>query len=183
MEDVGALALLQFYSGLSSLNAARQKAVRELLASYNARGMRFAFFRKFPETLSLPCQLEDKVFLEYVADPSHEVRLYYRLKGQEDYRTEQMKNCFEGIFVREFILFDTETLECYTEEYDDDKLVNQSSIRTLTTGGASSGSQSRYGLLCRMSAEAAGGESGKLAEDLDNYYQMEYLTKELFTLL
>ena len=183
MEDVARLALLQFYSGLSKLSQSRQKAVRKLLTDYNERGMRFAFFCRFPETLSLSCQLEDKAFLEYVTDPSHEVRLYYRLKGEEEYTCEEMKNLFEGIFVREFILFEPEELECYLEEYQNDKLLHRSSPRTLSASEPSGRGMSRYGLLCRMSKEAQQGELQKLSEDLDNYHQMEYLTKELFTLL
>ena len=181
MEDVAKLALLQFYSGLSVLSQNRQKAAQALLSLYNDRGIRFAFFRRFPESLSLSCQLEDKAFLEYVTNPAHEVKLYYRLKGQEDYSCEQMKNCFEGIFVREFILFDGETLECYIEEYNDGILISRSSQRTLTAGEVSGRGQSRYALLCRMNAEAQ--DTEKLTEDLDNYYQMDYLTRELFTLL
>ena len=183
MEDVAMLALLQYYSGLTNLSPNRQKAARDLLSRYNEKGIRFAFFRKFPEALTLSCQLEDKAFLEYVTNPAHEVKLFYRLKGNEEFSCEQMKNCFEGIFVREFILFDSEILECYTEEYDRDTLVSRSPLRTLTANDPSQRHPSRYGLLCRMSGEAARSEMDKLSEDLENYYQMEYLTKELFTMV
>ena len=180
MEDVAKLALLQHYAGRSELNGEQTDAAQRLISEYNARGMRFAFFKNFPEELTRICQLEDKVFLEYVADPQHTVRLFYRMKGEKDYTSEPMRNCFEGIFVREFILFAENAAECYTEEYEEGVLVNRSAVRTLSASDPGEDTLSRYGQLCRMSALAEEGNTQELSRLLQNYEITDTLTAELF---
>ena len=184
LEDVCLLALLQHYAGLAERTPAQEEAAKALLTHYNALGIRFAFYQRFPRQLRLPCQLDDKVFLEYVADPSHSIILFYRLKGSEtEWQQELMKNIFEGIFVREFILFEGETIECYIEDHSAETLVKKSGIRELTSSGANEYPRSRFAMLCEMSESAREGKEQELKEQLDNYFQTDYLTREIFTLV
>lgn len=184
LEDVCWLALLRYYSRQVELKKEQEKTAASLLARYSGQGMRFAFYQKFPRALRRPYQLEDKVFLEYVTNPENTVTLYHRIRGrQAEYEQELMKDCFEGIHVKEFILFYGEELECYTEETAADGTVKKSGIRVLQAGNASLEGYGRYQTLNRMiRAEQAGNTEG-LKQELENYRQLDYLTKELFTLL
>ncbi len=183
LEDVCTLALLQYYSAKSTLSKEQEESVASLLADFNRRGMRFAFYQKFPLHLRLPYQLEDKVFLEVAADPAHSVLLHYRRRDlNEEFREERMKDCFEGINVKEFILFEGEEVECYTEELLDGEPVKRSDTRILRkTEGFGSGG--RYELLNRILESQSAGEEEAVREGLENYFQLDYLTRELFTLI
>ena len=129
------LALLRYYSRQVELKKEQEKTAASLLARYSGQGMRFAFYQKFPRALRRPYQLEDKVFLEYVTNPENTVTQYHRIRGrQAEYEQELMKDCFEGIHVKEFILFYGEELECYTEETAADGTVKKSGIRVLQAG-------------------------------------------------
>ncbi len=186
MEDVELLALLQHYAGMENLGGRRARLSEKLLDDFCERGMRFAFYLKFPHKLIRASQTDDRVFMEYVADPSHRVVLYYRRKGQDEYQKEVMNNIFEGIFVREFIIFDTEEMDCYTEEYDaSGTLIKTSGHRILTSQQSDERDTSRYAQLGRMSRKAVEGESGRqaLMKDLESYIQLDYLTEKLFTLV
>ena len=184
LEDVCKLALLQYYAGLPSLKGKRRETAAELIEEYNSRNMQFAFFTRFDEELVQMCQLEDKVFLEYATNPEHKVYLYYRMKDvEEEYHKEAMKDCFEGIFVREFVLFDTERLECYMEEYDGETLVTRSDLRTMTAAETGERLKDRYAMISRMSRSAREENWEQLEADLDTYYQTGYLTEEIFTLI
>ncbi|MDO5344282.1 MAG: DUF5717 family protein [Lachnospiraceae bacterium] len=183
LEDVCLLALLEHYSRMVSLTPEQERMVSELLLEYNGRGMRFAFYQAFPLKLRRPYQLEDKVFLEYVASPEDTVMLYYRIRGQqEEYLQEPMKNCFEGIYVKEFILFYGEELECYTQELREEQVVKTSDKRILTARAAEENG-SRYDLLNRICRAQEEQDTGKLTEALESYGQLDYLTKEIFTLI
>ena len=195
LEDVCALALLQYYSGLPSLSDQRKKTARKLLDRYQDRGMRFAFYQRFPAEITGQMQLNERVFLEYVANPEHTVLLYYRMLGQEEeWKKEPLRNVFEGIFVREFILFEGEVLECYLEEYEPDvsaaesragvkpKMVSRSDVRRLR-GADSSDETTRYAMINRLGKLLLQGNEKTFREELENYYQTDYLTKELFTLI
>ena len=182
MEDVCRLALLQHYSARGEIPKEAERLIRSLLTYYDKEGIRFRFYREFPEEIRYPLQLEDKVFMEYVADPSHQVLLYFRMQGEEDYHCEPMKNCFEGIFVREFILFAEERIECYVEEYVGETLVNTSQVRQLQSEARET-EGSRYALINRMLAHEASGDQEALKADLDNYYQTDYIMGKIFTLI
>lgn len=184
IEDVCSLALLRYYSRQMSLKKEQEKTARDLLALYSGRGMRFAFYQKFSRALRRPYQLEDKVFLEYVANPESTVILYHRLKGgQEEFIQEPMKNCFEGIHVKEFILFYGDELECYTEETAPDGTVKTSGLRTLTPGSASLEGSGRYQLLNRMLRAREEQDLEGVKQELENCRQLDCLTKEIFTLI
>ena len=184
VEDVCKLALLRYFSGLPSLGEHREHTVEALLKEYDERDIRFDFYRKFPYRLRRRCQLEDKVFLEYVADPSHTVIACFRRTGEEgEFDREPMKNAFEGIFVKEFILFETETLECYIEEYNGDELINTSSRRILSGLGGEGAPRDRFAMLGEMSRYEQDGQMQKLSEGLENYRQLDYLTQKIFLLV
>ena len=72
------------------------------------QGMYFAFFGKLPVSVLSPYQLDDKTFVEYHADPSAKVTLYYALDAglgnQVKYQTEPLRDLYEGIFAKSFTL-------------------------------------------------------------------------------
>ena len=182
-DDVCLLALLQYYSSLPDLSEEREALAVQLLNLYCSRDIRFDFFRKFPARMRSRAQLEDRIFLEYVADPSHTAVVFTRPAGSSSpFERRQMKNCFLGIFVKEFVLFDTEQIECYIEEYDGEEKVRTTDLRTLSTYLPEDAPRDRYAMLCRMSREAKEGNMKQLQEDLENYRQMDHLTRELFTM-
>ena len=109
--------------------------------------------------------------------------LHYRLKGQEEYTQELMKNCFEGIHVKEFILFYGDELDCYTEETTPDSTVKTSGQWVLTPGTASLDGTGRYQLLNRIIRARKEQDEETARRELDNYRQLDYLTKEVFTLI
>ena len=155
-----------------------------LLSLYCAQDIRFDFFRKFPAKLRSRAQLEDRVFLEYVANPEHTALVYLREAGSgQAFRAEPMKNCFEGIFVKEFVLFDEERIECYIEEYDGEEKVRTTDLRTLSTHLPGDAPGDRYALLCRMSSQAAAGNTDELRKEISNYLQMDIMTRELFSMI
>ena len=94
-----------------------------------------------------------------------------------------MKNCFEGIFVREFILFEGEQLECYIEEYNGDEKVRTLDSRTLRMHRLADAPQDRFAILSRMSGEMAQGDREKLKQELNSYLQTQYLVREVFTMV
>jgi hypothetical protein len=89
LPDTCALALLQYLSGLIKLTEEKKKTASKLLEQFSSRGIRFAFFQRFPAELTDPLSIDDKVFLECVADPASSVKLYYRFRGTDGEWTEE----------------------------------------------------------------------------------------------
>ena len=181
-KDICLLALLQYYSRMDELDQTRQEIVRSLLEEFGARGIRLAFFRNFPRKLRPSLQMEDRVFLEYSADPRHTVSVRYRLPGDQTPRQDVMKCMFENIFVKEFILFEGETMECTVKELDGDVLVQEQTM-SLKASPTHELEGSRYAMISEMIRAEASEDQEKLRQLLASWQQMDALTKELFTVL
>lgn len=181
-EDVCRLALLQYYSGRPSLDDRQEKRTEQLLEEYNRKGMRFAFWKKFPAHLLAPYQMEGREFVEYVCSPKHEVMICYRKKSTDAYKNEVVRNYFEGIFVREFTLFAGEELEYYLEEQSEHG-VKRTELCLLTSGWEESGGYTQYELLNRILHAKDCGDEKALRQGLEDFLLQEYLAKELFTLI
>ena len=185
LPDVCALALLQYLSRLPEYTHEQKEAAEALLEKYSARGMRFAFFQRFPFEMRRNLGCDDRVFCEAVADTRSTVKLFYRIRYEnEPYIEAAMKDVFEGIRVREFVLFEGEQLECYTEETraDGNRIVR--AHRVLKAGAVPEElEQSRYGRLNRMARMLEEGNDEAFRQELKEYRQLDVITKELFTLL
>jgi len=75
--------------------------------------MVFPFFRDFYGKIPLPMHILDEYYVEYTADPACEVKIRYIISsGYEpgNYETETMRDIFGGIRVKEFVIFQDETL-------------------------------------------------------------------------
>lgn len=77
----------------------------------------------------------------------------------------------------------TKKVECYLEEYDGDTLLFTGSRRILTAPELSASDNSRYALLSRMNERMSLQDEKGLEDELRNYYQLENLTKAIFTLI
>lgn len=185
LPDVCALALLQYLSGVVQRKKNQDKAAQELLETYSLRSIRFAFYRNFPQEMIGKLGIEDKVFLECVANPESTVRLYYRPKHRSvPYKEELMRNVFEGIRVREFVLFGDEVLECYTEETRPDGEKRRSGCRTLRAGQIPDLLiQSKFGRISEMTRLIDNGCESAFLDAYEEYRQADSLTREIFTLV
>ncbi|MCD8338161.1 MAG: DUF5717 family protein [Lachnospiraceae bacterium] len=188
-EEVCRLALLQYYAREVSLTKPQRVYAAEMLDEFNTKGMRFAFYRRFDEELRKPLQLQGHVFAEYVGNPKSTVRIEYRYKGQDTVLTELVPDCFEGIFVREFTLFDGEELECrFVEELPSESATGaeKKEIRSdkwILRADQEEQDMGRYGMLNRLCAAARTGDEAQFAENLDSWLTLEYLVEEVFTLI
>ena len=182
-EEVARLALLQYYARSSSKEEQRRMIIAQLLEEFGAKGMKFAFWKRFDAELLRPYQMEGRVFAEYVCNPEHEVAIYYRMRESgEEYRKENVDNYFDGVFVKEFTLFAGEELECYLEEKDG-KEVKKTDVRILKADAVASDSSTKFGFLNRMSEALAKGDDKALWEQIESWKTLEYLVEEVFTLV
>lgn len=182
-EEVCRLALLQYYSTQVELTGQRRAYASDLLEEFNRKGMRFAFWNKFDRELLAPYQMEGRVFAEYVGDPESTVTIWYRPKdSEEEYRKETMKNCFEGIFVREFTLFYGDEVECRIEEETETER-KKTDERVLSLRQEEKTGAVWYDQVNRIAKALQEQDLETVDAELDNYLLLSYLAKELFPLI
>ena len=78
----------------------------------------FPFFTEYEELLPEMVQFTDKTMLEYRTLPQKHCYVHYRFAGDEDneYKSMEMREMYEGIFVASFVLFFGEQLQYYITE-------------------------------------------------------------------
>lgn len=182
MEEICRLALLKHYSEQQKLAADQIENICILLYQFQQKGLRFSFYQKFPQELTRMYQVEDRVFIEKRYPADSQVMLYYRMSGETEWKCEPMRNMYQGIFVREFLLFYGEKLEYYlTCERKGKKETTKTDIIHMTRSQAEG--KSRYQMLNRILAAKTIGSREETEKALREYMEMEAMVKACFSLM
>ncbi len=154
--------------------------LRELLA----QNMYFPYFKEYAEHIVFMRQFADKTMIQYKTDNGNKAVIHYLLEadGQSkgEYVTEEMKDMFYGIYVKQFILFFGEKLQYYITETGEE-------INQLTESGTLGRSdtdreqkESKYTLINDIAIGRVLHDDHTMSKLLYEYYEREYMAKELF---
>lgn len=182
LNDACRLGLLKHFAEREKLTGRQFLIADELLLDYTGRNIYFSFYRRLEKKLVLKYDLYDRFFLEYHTEPSNHVLVYYRM-GKGDYIKEELTEMYDGIFVKEFILFFGESVQYYITENDgisekvteSNCIINHDIVETDCPG--------KYAQLNEMLQQLALQDTGALIHAMKNYYGMQQVTEEIFDLL
>ncbi len=186
-DEICELALLKYFAGKSGLEDEERQMVQEFMDDLILkRGIVFPFFRKFADMIpAMDCYM-DKTFLEYRSETENPVILHYMRKSRDksgEYRMEELKNCYAGIYVRSFQLFAGEVVQYYITEKKGEK---EKLVESGTLGGDGEADRSevgRFGMINHLIDDALHGREEKARKILGQYYETEFSAGKLFTLL
>ena len=182
---VCSLALLKALAKEKASGEYYRRMEEELLKECAKEEMVFSFFRKLPPELLSPYQLDDKTCVEYHTDPEASVTLYYRLDTglgiEEEYKSEPLKNVYEGIFTKTFTLFFGETLHYYFLTEKNGKTA-KTSERVISMSRVDGTPMSKYQLLNQMLSARHLDKDREVAAELKKYLRQEQYVKEMFTI-
>ena len=185
IDFVCSLALLEAYSKEKKLEKKQLCNAEEILQKCVKQGMYFAFFGKLPVSVLSPYQLDDKTFVEYHADPSAKVTLYYALDAglgnQVKYQTEPLRDLYEGIFAKSFTLFYGETLRYYFESVTGER-VNRTQERVLTMNKIEGTPVSKYHMINQMLSARRLDKKKEVFSQVKKYLRQEQYVKKMFVI-
>lgn len=161
-----------------------EELLESILEKYIYQGISFAFYAKLNRKLKKKYQLFDKYYLEYKSRPGEKVQMRYKSgENQDVYVTEEMTEMYEGIYVKEFILFFGESIQYYISERQEGEM-------TATESGMITGEkpdnfkeEGRYGLLNELFYLREQGSTKGLAQRMQHYRNILEKTEEKFTIL
>lgn len=186
MDVICRLALLKFYSSCERLEEGQERMAVQLLREFDQRGLRFAFFRRLPPALIQAYQVEDKVFVEERFHPGSRVTIHYALhpggREPESFKSEPMRDMYQGIYNKEFLLFYGETLTYYltVERGGETETLPR---REIALGKVEPGGRTRYKLLNQILAARAVGNSEETERALRLYLSQEKFVDTAFTIM
>ena len=156
------------------------------LAELTEEGIRLEFFKCFSDCPIVQQELADKTILEYHTNPWVRPRIHYVIPGEDGgadgYMAEYMKEAYNGVFFKEFVLFFGENLQYYiTEEQDGQEQLTasgtlQKSDQYITDGNG------RYELLNDIATRKSLQEYTAMDKLLEEYYRKDFVNGRLFEL-
>lgn len=180
------LAYLKYYAeNRSEITPEIKENIKEFLQDLLAKQIILPLFKEYQGYIPALDILQDKSILEYRAKPGHRATIHYLIQkeggAEEEYCRENMKDMFEGICVKEFILFFGERLQYYiTEETDGKEQVTQSGTINRSDMGDAVHENSRFNMLNDIMI-------GKTLQDYDTvdkllgeYYKRDFMVERLF---
>ncbi len=182
MEEICALALLKHYSEQPRLTEEQTGNVRRLLHRFTQEGLRFSFYQSFPRELTQTYQVEDRVFVEERYPADSKVTICYRLSGMEEWKSEPMRNMYQGIFVKEFLLFYGEKLE-YRLICERGKERWESEPKEIHMTQTQGDGRSRFRMLNQILAAKTVGNQEETNKALRQYLEKDALVKACFSLV
>lgn len=183
LNPVCRIGFLKWCASGRELSPEEKQQAEIILAECSARECCFAFFQTLPPEFAGKYLYHDRVFLEYRTSPGSRVMLYYLPVGSEDYVELQMKEMYDGIFVKEFLVFYGEKIPYYIKEEKEDTWMVTESGQVQTQELCVNAEGSRYDILNDMMVSWQIKDEATLLERLDAYGRLDGMIREQFGIL
>ncbi len=185
------IAVLKYLSQQPELSKEETEFVDYNVNNLYEKGLVFPFFKDFYGKISLPVHIMDEHYVEYIADPECEVEISYFISSTKDdigadykecrFVTETMKEVYEGIRVKEFVLFQDELLQYYISEIhkDGEKITMSRSVH-FDESMDNMRVSSKYHNLNTMMIAREMGDDTTLVDMMKEYAKEQQAVKNLF---
>lgn len=143
----------------------------------------FAFFKSLPARLQEKYMFHDRIMVEYRTTPQAKVYINYLPVGHTKYVEQEMKQMYDGIFAKEFLVFYEENIPYYIKEELNGEYKVTESGQVVKQNIANDGEESRPVQIDDMMAAWHMKDEAALLKLLEAYGQEDEMVKREFTLL
>ena len=181
------LALIRHYASLNSLGEQQKELAEQILPGLLDEGLSFPYYKNLAQFIPVPEEVLDKesVMFRGSRDKGYEIRMRI-LPEETEFRTEQLRNMFMNLFVRQEILFAGESWEYEIRENGKDEVLLQGVIRSSEENSAAEKDglkqHSRFACLNNMTKSLARKDEKTLRAEMESFAAREDLAAELFGL-
>lgn len=200
LNDSCKLACFKWLTEQQSRSEQQDELLKTLLSEYLKRKMYFAFYQELPSELLVKYHLYDRIFLEYRTNPAWKVRVSVgqdvannqetencqdagNNQEAENYQEEEMKQMYEGIFVKPFVVFFGEKIPYYIKEERPEGEVITESGHISTNDLMTQVDASSYDMINDMMISYQLNDNETLRELYVQYQELEQLVEKSFGLL
>ena len=177
------LALTKYYAGCQSLTDRQKELCRDLTEVLLRAGMIFPYMQKLADHIPMPEDVTSKVMVQYNGRKDSRPVMYSRILPEEtEFRSDEMKRVYQGIFVMQTVLFDGEVLEY--EIYDEGSRGKELRQKGKIDAAPGSGrSDSRFSSLNHMGTLLRSGDGDGLKQEMRDYLIKTGTVEKLFDLM
>lgn len=182
--DICKCAFLKYHSEKKSISDTNRDICKECIEYLEKKNIIFDFYKIYDKWFNVPERILDKTTIIYRTEPKDKVLISYYLdtgnNEEKEYLTEEMKSCFNGMYIKSFTLFYGEKLKYYiTETSEGESKVTESKDHQLDDRDVEANS-SRYGMLNDILMCMDVKEEGTINSLAKKYYINNELMKRLF---
>ena len=187
LEKVCRLAFLKYYASHKEGRTQRIKdTISCFLSDLEKEDICFAFYKEYVGDFHEMARFADKAIVEYKTQPGSCVTMHYVIeKGrytESGYRQVQMREMYDGVYVKSFVLFFGEKLQYYIVENKDGKEQVTESASVGCSDSMQEENDSMYTLINDIVAGQALQDYDTVDHLLEDYYQKEYVVSQIFHL-
>ena len=177
LADVCKAVVLRYYAG-KTVDSNIQEILKECFGELCKKNLVFSFYLKYPQEWLRESQLYDKVLVEYQGVLDGKVKVFYRIEKEgelsSDFHGETLLPMYDHVYVKEFVLYEDETLTYYFEECTEESKVSTSKKTAQKTNVVyEDGKYGRLNLISRLS-------KGKQYEAMIHYKKEEQVAEHVF---
>ncbi|WP_455717843.1 DUF5717 family protein [Anaerosporobacter sp.] len=179
------IALLKYYSTLTTLTEQEVEFVDYQVHHLMKKGIVMPFFKDFKGKVALSELLFNKYYVMYRTSKDKRVMIHYymdrseRSEDSREYITEQMQDVFEGIYVKEFMLFSHEELLYYITEDSSEEVKASDCIEAGEVSFISHESDTKFDLINQMITSYHKQDEKTLLDTMKQYVTQNYIIDEL----
>lgn len=178
------LALTKYYAGLADLDESQRELCQTIVDILLEEGIVLPHMKRLSRFVRIPEDILDKEIIQYIGRKDSRVDLQIRIRPQEEiFHSNDMKRVYQGIFVKQKVLFDGEVMEYKVYEQKGEELVLMEEGSVTCNRKTDSAEESRFHLLNQMSVCLNLKEEAGLREAMKKYLEKTALVEGLFGLM
>ena len=185
MHRVCKMAFLQYYADNRNEQDERiRQTCCEFLRDLLAERIVLPLYRDYQGYIPQMDEYQDKTIIEYRVRPGGRAVIHYMVQdegcSESEYRSEEMRDMFEGICVKEFVLFFGERLQYYiTEESESGSQPTRSNSISISEPDQDD-FESRFTLLNDIMIGKTLHDYDTVNKLLQQYYRQDFVVDNLF---
>ncbi len=185
VQPVCKIAFLQYYAENKAEQTEEIRRVCcDFLRDLSEAGVVLPCYREYPGYIPQMDEYQDKTIVEYRTKPGRRVFIYYVIRRdegtKEEYRREEMRAVYGGIYVKEFLLFFGEKLQYYITEESANGEQPTESGEINKSDAAQDGFESRFTMLNDIMVGMTLNDYDTVDGLLREYYQRDYMANAIF---
>ena len=179
LADICKVAMLKFYAG-KEVDVHIANTLKVFLRECCEKELLLSCFMRYPKEWLREVQLYDKVLVEYHTDTCDKVQIAYQINQgdteQLDYQIETLLPTYENVYVKQFVLYQDETLKYYFKETrEEDVFTSEKRTKKKNMNVAKDGKFGRMNQILALNGQ-------EQKEAMVRYKQEEELARRLFPL-
>lgn len=184
LSTVYLLALTKYYATLPILEEEQKVLCQSIINILLSEGMVFPYFKSLATHVVIPNDVLDKGIIQYIGKKDSKLDLQIRiLPDEERFHSDDMKRVYQGVFVKQKVLFEGEIMEyqIYERKGEERLMVDEGQV-TCELPSSEAG-DSRFSCLNQMALCLTLKEEEGLKRTMKQYLTKTATVEELFGLM